>query len=139
MKKLTSRQLFTKFPKLARQTCNVEMLKDMACPACGFRERFRITMETLGELSDDEVSADVSSPEWRGRSYCRCGNPNCRHHGKVRDFIFKGLDDLVAEPILNDTERIAKAMATHDLSDTAWEALPRDEKVGYLNEFSSPH
>lgn len=139
MKKLTARQLFTKFPKLARGPCNVAKLEDMACPACGFRERFRITMVTLGEVTDYESAADVGVHEWHDRSYCQCDDPNCKHRGKVRDFTFKGLDDLVAEPLLNDTERIAQAMVTHHLSDAAWEALPRDEQLRYLNEFSPPH
>jgi hypothetical protein len=58
---------------------------------------------------------------------------------KVYGFIFPGLDDLVAEPMLNDTERIAKAMATHNLAHAAWKFLPRDEQLRYLNEFSPPH
>jgi hypothetical protein len=137
MKKLTARQLFTKFPKLACGPCNVAKLEDMACPACGFRERFRITMVTFAEVTDDESAADVGVHEWHDSSYCRCDAPNCVHHGKFRDFIFKGLDDLVAEVLLNDTERIAQAMATHRLSDAAWEALPRDEQLGYSRKLSN--
>jgi hypothetical protein len=130
-----ARQLFVKFPKLASGPCNVAKLEDVVCPACGFRKRFRITMITLGEVTDDESAADVGIHEWHSRSYCRCDR--CNHHGKVRDFVFKGLDDLVTKRLLGDVERIAQAMTTHHLSDAAWEALPRDEKLGYLNEFSS--
>ena len=135
MKKLTARQLFMKFPKLACGPCNVAKLEDMACPACGFREHFRIMMVTLGEVTDDESAADVSVHEWHNSSYCQCDGPNCDHRGKVRDFMFKGLDDLVAKGLLNDVERIVRAMATHHLSDAAWEVLTRDEKLDYLNEF----
>jgi hypothetical protein len=139
MKKLVARQLFTKFPKLAHGPCNVAKLKDMACPACGFRERFRITMVTLGEVTDGESAADVGVHEWHNSSYCQCDAPNCVQHGKFSDFTFKGLDALVAKALLNDIERIMQAMAAHQLNAKTWEALPRDEQLGYLNEFSPPH
>ena len=88
-RKLTARQLIQMFPRLRS---NENCLTDIACPECGTREEFRIEMKSVFTLRDDGTDS-YEDTEWGRSNYCQCGQ--CQHEGKVRDFTFLGLDDLL--------------------------------------------
>ena len=90
-RKLTARQFLKKFPDSEQ---NENCLEDMGCPECGNRERFKIEMTAVIEICD-EGTEDHGDTEWDDKSYCECFV--CSLSGKVRNFTFKGLDDLIHE------------------------------------------
>ena len=86
---LTARQLAQKFPNLQP---NGNCLTNIACPECGNRDQFRIEMKSVFTLRDAGTD-DYEDTDWGQNAYCQCGE--CKHEGKVRDFTFAGLDDLL--------------------------------------------
>ncbi len=88
-RKLTARQLTEKFPDLRP---NDNCLTNIACPECGNRDPFRIEMKSVFTLRDDGTDG-YEDTDWGRNAYCQCGE--CKHEGKVRDFAFPGLDDLL--------------------------------------------
>lgn len=88
-RKPTARQLRQKFPDLA---ANANCLVNIACPKCGYREDFRIEMRSIFTLYDNGTDG-YEDTNWGPNSYCQCGR--CQHEGKVRDFSFHGLDELL--------------------------------------------
>lgn len=88
-RKLTARQLIQKFPRLRP---NENCLEDIACPECANRDQFRIEMRSIFTLRDDGTD-NYEDTEWGRSDYCQC--PQCQHEGKVRDFTFPGLDNLL--------------------------------------------
>ncbi len=88
-RKLTARQLTEKFPNLQP---NDNCLTNIACPECGNRNQFRIEMKSVFTLRDDGTDG-YEDADWGQNAYCQCGE--CQHEGKVRDFTFAGLDDLL--------------------------------------------
>jgi hypothetical protein len=88
-RKLTARRFLAQFPD---STPNHGLLENMGCPKCGQRDYFRIEFRGLARV-DDDSSDDSGDHEWEAKSYCRCGT--CDHSGKVRDFTFKGLEELI--------------------------------------------
>lgn len=92
MSKLTARQFLAQFPD---SPLNQGCLENIACPACGQRERFRIEFTGTAQVYDDG-SEDDGDHEWTGRSAITCDGPRCAHGGRVRDFTFPGLDALIA-------------------------------------------
>lgn len=93
--KLTAQQLLDKFPKLLKSDDNVDtLLEDMACPECGENSLFRIRFEGTAQVSDD-TSEDDGDHDWNDESDCRCGF--CEHAGRVKDFTYYGLSELIEE------------------------------------------
>ena len=88
-RRLTARRLVEEFPRLKP---NSNCLTNIACPECGNRDQFRIEMKSMFTLRDDGTDG-YEDTEWGRSNYCQCGQ--CQHEGKVRDFIFPGLDDLL--------------------------------------------
>lgn len=88
-RKLTARHLAQKFPSLQQ---NENCLTNIACPECGNRDQFRIEMKSVFALRDDGTDG-YEDTDWGQNAYCQCGG--CQHEGKVRDFTFAGLDDLL--------------------------------------------
>lgn len=88
-RKMTARQLIQKFPRLRR---NGNCLTNIACPECGNRDEFRIEMKSTFMLRDDGTDG-YEDTEWGLSSFCQCRQ--CQHEGKVHDFTFPGLDDLL--------------------------------------------
>lgn len=95
--KLTTRQLMQKFPHLQS---NDNCLNNIACPECGSRDRFRIEMKSIFTLRDDGTDG-YEDTDWGQNAYCQCGE--CQHEGKVRDFTFSRLDDLL-RPTANESQ-----------------------------------
>ena len=89
LRKLTARRLMQKFPNLQP---NDNCLTNIACPECGNRDQFRIEMKSVFTLRDDGTDG-YEDTDWGRNAYCQCGQ--CQHEGKVCDFIFAGLDDLL--------------------------------------------
>lgn len=96
-RRLTARQLIQKFPRLRR---NKNCLINIACPECGNRDQFRIEMKSVFTLRDDGTEG-YEDTEWERNDYCQCSQ--CQREGKVRDFTFPDLDDLLHVP--NETDR----------------------------------
>jgi hypothetical protein len=97
--KMTAAELLTKFPDMEGKHPSDEqesdsLLLDMACPACGQRDRFRIGFHGTADV-DDDSSSDDGDHEWDADDHCTC--QKCSHRGDVKDFTFDGLDDLIAE------------------------------------------
>ncbi len=88
-RKLTAWRLIQKFPRLQ---LNENCLTNIACPECGNRDQFRIEMKSTFTLRDDGTDGHGDT-EWGRHAYCQCGQ--CQHEGRVRDFTFPGLDDLL--------------------------------------------
>lgn len=86
--KMRAAGFLKKFPN---SKVNEGCLMDMGCPECGQRDSFKIEFRGTAEVSD-EGSDDVGDHEWDGKSACQC---ECGHAGTVRDFTFKGLDELI--------------------------------------------
>lgn len=72
---------------------NSNCCEDIACPECGERDDFRVTLTTEADLCDDGTDANCGDHEWGDESEIKCGQ--CRHQGKVKDFKFEGLDELI--------------------------------------------
>lgn len=85
------RELLKRFLKLEAKDDD-SLLHDKACPGCGNREGLHIQF-TGTAFVDDLGSDDEGDHEWDDKSACRCGQ--CDHMGTVKDFTFKGLDDLL--------------------------------------------
>ena len=49
-------------------------------------------MKSVFTLRDDGTDG-YEDTDWGRNAYCQCGQ--CQHEGKVRDFTFPGLDDLL--------------------------------------------
>jgi len=91
-RKLTAKKLLAKFPKLEHKA---GFLTDLACPKCGNADRtVKIDCKVICKLDEHETQPD-GDYEWDGKSYCECRE--CHHYATVKDFTFKGLDDLIAE------------------------------------------
>jgi len=88
-RKLTARRLIQKLPRLRP---NENCLINIACPECGNRDQFRIEMKSMFTLRDDGTHG-YEDMEWGQNAFCQCGQ--CQHEGKVRDFTFPGLDELL--------------------------------------------
>lgn len=86
---MTAKQFLAKYPD---SNLNENCLEDMGCPNCGNWEQFSIRMTSIFEIVD-EGTGDNEDTEWDGKSFCRCGD--CDHEGRVKDFTFKGLDQMV--------------------------------------------
>jgi hypothetical protein len=86
---LTARQLAQKFQNLQP---NDNCLTDIACPECGNRDQFRIEMKSIFALRDAGTDG-YEDTDWGQNAYCQCCE--CQHEGKVRDFTFAGLDELL--------------------------------------------
>ena len=88
---MKAEEFVAKFPDAER---NQSWLENIACPKCGQRERFRIEMIIIADVTDDETNRDGDC-QYDDDSYCECGEcPNC---GKLVVFTIKGLDDLLEE------------------------------------------
>jgi hypothetical protein len=87
--KLTALEFAQKYPDA---DINDYCLEDIGCPKCGSRDGFKIAFS--GELlAFDSGTEDAGDHEWESDSSCIC--TQCGHGGKVRDFTFKGLDDIL--------------------------------------------
>ena len=91
--KLNAQQLAQKFQNLLP---NDNCLTNIACPECGNRDQFRIEMKSVFTLRDDGTYG-YEDTDWGQNDYCQCGE--CQHEGKVRDFTFAGLDELLQSAI----------------------------------------
>ena len=92
-RKLTAWQLAQKFQKLQQ---NNNCLTNIACPECGNRDQFRIEMKSVFSLCD-AGTVGYEDTDWGPNGFCQC--VECHHEGKVRDFTFAGLDDLLQSVI----------------------------------------
>jgi hypothetical protein len=92
-------RMLKKFPDMPpRENC----LTDMACPECGSRDYFKITMSSVFEMFDDGTG-DHEDTEWDGTSACTCGE--CGHEGTAADFTFEGLDELIEANQKSDEDK----------------------------------
>jgi len=99
--KMTAAELLAKFPDMEGKHPSDEqesdsLLLDMACPACGQRDRFRIAFRGLLDVNDD-TSDENGDHCWEATDECDCMGHHCAHSATVADFTFPGLDDLIAE------------------------------------------
>ena len=99
--KMTAAELLTKFPDMECKLRDDEqepdsLLLDMACPACGQRDRFRIACRCLLDVNDD-TSDEYGDHCWEDTEECDCMSNHCAHSATVADFTFEDLDDLIAE------------------------------------------
>lgn len=91
---LTAAEFTARFPAANGVDYADTLLEDMACPACGYRRRFKI--QFTGQcLVSSEGSEDCGDHEWDAESPCRCHA--CDATGTVLDFTIEGLDALLAE------------------------------------------
>jgi len=88
-RKLNAWQLARKFPELQQ---NKNCLRNIACPECGNRAQFHIQMKSVFSLRDDGTDG-YEDTDFGPNAFCQC--VECEHEGKVREFTFAGLDDLV--------------------------------------------
>jgi len=108
-RKLTARQLIRKFPEMH---CNSNCLENIACPICGNRDEFKVEVLTRASLTDDGTDAEVGDHEYSENSYIECFSGTCRHHGRVRDFTFPGLDELLSTCTCRDLSWYGKGHAS---------------------------
>lgn len=73
-----------------------DLLTDLCCPECGDRDSLSIVMSSWFELHPDGTG-DNEDTEWDDESGCKCRS--CNHGGKVKDFRFTGLDELIERGI----------------------------------------
>ena len=83
--------------KFKLKPCNYDrgVAKDMICPDCGSRDRFKITGVCIAIIDGEGYIHEVSGYEFHDRSLCWC-----LHCGKEDDasvFKAKGLDDELAK------------------------------------------
>lgn len=68
---------------------NENCLEDVACPECGYRDRF-IIQATSSFIMQDDGTSEFGDVEYDGHNYIAC--ESCGHDGKVSEFTIKGLD-----------------------------------------------
>lgn len=89
-RKMNARQFLKKFPESELME---NYLVDMGCPECGGRFGFKVGFHGTCQVFDDGTD-DIGDHQWTDSSSCICDH--CGHGGVVKDFTFKGLDDLIA-------------------------------------------
>ena len=90
---MTTEDFLEQFPDAEE---NENCLRDVACPKCGNREKFRIEAKIMAIVEDMGTDRDESDCEWDESSHCACGNDACDKDGPLKDFTIDGLDDAIA-------------------------------------------
>lgn len=62
---------------------NTNVLEGIACPVCGFQERFDIEATSMFAFTDDGAE-DFGDVEFSEASEIQCGQ--CGHYGYVKEF-----------------------------------------------------
>ncbi len=68
---------------------NKNCLEDIACPKCGYRDRF-IIQATSSFIMQDEGTSEFGDVEYDDNNYIACDS--CGQDGKVSEFKIEGLD-----------------------------------------------
>lgn len=86
---MTAEQFLKKYPN---PEYNDNCLRDIACPQCGYRDRFRVAATSFFTMTDNGED-DHSDIEYDKSSFATC--ELCGHGGSMAEFTVAGLDDLL--------------------------------------------
>jgi hypothetical protein len=65
---------------------NSNCLRGIRCPVCNQEGRFEIEVMGWAVVTDDGIDHGYDY-DWTERSQIVCGDPNCKHHGTVKEFM----------------------------------------------------
>lgn len=102
---------------------NTNCLEGMACPECGYTERFKIIALTTATIADDGCE-DHEDLEYDERARCEC--VSCGHVATVG--VFAGRPPKLAFP----EERMAVASTAHVTQEDS-EAISKLIRIGTIN------
>jgi DNA-directed RNA polymerase subunit RPC12/RpoP len=87
---MTPEQYIEKFKEHTDEfVINDNCLSDVACPKCGYRDRFDIVCVASFDFTDDGTS-DFEGIEYDRTAYTSCHS--CGHGGPHSEFAIEGLD-----------------------------------------------
>lgn len=89
---MTAQEFVKKYPDA---DYNENCLENIACPKCGYRDRFLITATTQFTMTDNGED-DHSDIDYDKSSFAIC--EKCHHGDKLSEFTIEGLDDLLSQP-----------------------------------------